>query len=80
MITRSMMVNESYALLGFMKRWSKEFMDPYFAKNVFTSLVRPVLEYGSTVLDFCYSIHIKSIECDCQNGKVDDISIYLFYL
>lgn len=55
-------VNKAMGVLGFMKRWSKEFSDPYITKQLYTSLVRPILEYGSIIWDPCYSIHISSIE------------------
>ena len=47
----STMINKAYGVLGFMKRWAKEFSDPYVTKQLYTSLVRPVLEYGSVVWD-----------------------------
>lgn len=55
-------VNKASAMLGYIKRWSKEFSDPYTTKTLFTTLVRPILEYGSVVWDPQYSVHIKSIE------------------
>lgn len=55
-------VNKAKSLLGFMKRWSKEFNDPYVTKNLYTSLVRPVLEYASVVWSPNYGCHIDSIE------------------
>jgi len=33
------------SVIGFIKRWSKEFDDPYATKLLFTSLVRPNFEY-----------------------------------
>lgn len=38
-------VNKARALLGFIRRWSKELNDPYVIKNFYTSVVRPMLEY-----------------------------------
>lgn len=58
----SMTINKAYGVLGFMKRWSKEFCDPYVTKQLYTSLVRPILEYGSIIWDPCYRIHINLIE------------------
>lgn len=55
-------VSKSSNLLGFIKRWSREFDDPYLSKHLFTSLVRPILEYGSLVWSPFYSCHIKRIE------------------
>jgi len=34
-------VIKAMSVLGFIKRWSKEFDDPYTTKLLFTSLVRP---------------------------------------
>jgi len=42
-------VSKAMSVLGFIKRWSKEFNDPFTTKLLFTSLVRPVLEYCSSV-------------------------------
>ena len=40
----------------------KEFVDPYVSKQLYVSLVRPILEYGSVVWDPQYEIHINKIE------------------
>lgn len=55
-------VNKAKSLLGFMKRWSKEFNDPYVTKNLYINLVRPTLEYASVVWSPNYGCHIDSIE------------------
>lgn len=55
-------VNKARSLLGFIKRWAKEFDDPYITKQLFISLVRPVLEYGSIIWDPTYKVHINTIE------------------
>lgn len=55
-------VNRAKSLLGFMKRWSREFDDPYVTKNLFISLVRPVLEYASVIWSPNYGCHINSLE------------------
>ena len=55
------MVNKAYGVLGFIKRWAKEFSDPYITKQLFTSLVRPILEYGSVVYAI-YSDKIESVQ------------------
>ena len=54
----SKMVNKANGVVGFIKRWSKVFTDPYVWKQLYISLVRPILEYGST-WDL-YGIHIFS--------------------
>jgi len=50
------------SVLGFIKRWSKEFDDPYTTKLLFTSLVRPNLEYCSIVWSPQYQVHMKYLE------------------
>jgi len=55
-------VNKAMSVLGFIKRWSKEFDDPYTTKLLFTSLVRPNLEYCSSVWSPQYQVHIARIE------------------
>ncbi|XP_075158158.1 uncharacterized protein LOC142231436 [Haematobia irritans] len=57
-----MVVSKAYTALGFMKRWSKEFNDPLVTKTLYTSLVRPNLEYGSVVWDPYYAIFKNMIE------------------
>ena len=42
-------VLKSNAVHSFVRRWSKEFRDPYITKTLFTTLVRPILEYASVV-------------------------------
>ena len=39
----------SIVILGFIKRWAKEFSDLYVTKQLFTTLVRPILEYVSVI-------------------------------
>ena len=55
-------VNKASSVLGYIKRWAKEFNDPYVTKLLFTSLVRPILEYVSIVWSPCYQCHIDRIE------------------
>ena len=56
------MVCKSHNVLGLIKRWAKEFTDPYVTKLLFTSLVRPILEYASPVWNPFYDCHINRIE------------------
>lgn len=56
------MVNKAYGVFYFIKRWAKEFTDPYITKGLFTSLVRPILEYGSVVWDPQYNHYVNLIE------------------
>jgi len=53
-------VSKAMSVLGFIKRWSKEFDDT--TKLLFTSLVRPILEYCSSVWSPQYQVHIDRIE------------------
>lgn len=48
--------------MGFIKRWSKEFDDPYITKILFISLVRPSLEYACVVWSPYYNVYIDRIE------------------
>jgi len=50
------------SMLGFIKRWSIEFKDPYTPKLLFTALVRPLLEYASPVWCPSYAVHSDAIE------------------
>jgi hypothetical protein len=42
-------VGKAFAMLGFIRRLSFEFRDPYTLRSLYTSLVRPKLEYASCV-------------------------------
>ena len=42
-------VSKATCILVFIKLWSKEFSDPYVTKQLFTTLVRPILEYESVI-------------------------------
>jgi len=55
-------VSRATQVLGFIKRWAKEFDDPYTTKLLYVSLVRPILEYGSCVWSPQYSNHQDRIE------------------
>jgi len=60
-----LMVNTAKSVLGLLKRWSKEFQDPYVTKALFTTLVRPILEYGAVLWNpqYCtYSDRIESVQ------------------
>ena len=47
-----------------MKRWSKEFVDPYLTKMLIISFVQSNLKYGSIIWNPCQAMHIntRSIE------------------
>jgi hypothetical protein len=43
------MVAKAFAMLGFIRGLSLEFRDPHTLNSLYTSLVRPKLEYASCV-------------------------------
>ena len=45
-----------------MKRWAKEFIDPYISKLLYILLVRPISEYASIIWNPYYRCHSDSIE------------------
>ena len=55
-------INKARSVLGFIKRWAKEFNDPYITKTLFTSLVRTILEFASCVWSPYYETHINHLE------------------
>lgn len=56
------MVNKANSVMGFIKRWSKEFSDPYITKVLYLSFVRPIVEYACQVWSPYKGIHINRIE------------------
>lgn len=48
--------------LGMIKRWTKEFNDPYVAKCLYVSLVRSILEYACPIWNPSYACHVNKIE------------------
>lgn len=55
-------ISRANSMLGFVKRWSKEFSNPYVTKALFTTFVRPLLEYASQVWSPYHMVHVKRIE------------------
>lgn len=60
-------INKANSTLGFVKRFSKEFRDPYVIKSLYSTLVRPHLEYASQIWSPFYSSHISRIESIQKN-------------
>jgi len=60
-------VKKAKSVLGLIKRWSKEFDDPYTTKLLFTSLVHPILEYCFSAWSPQYQVHIDRIESVQKN-------------
>lgn len=55
-------IKRANVTLGFIKRFAREFEDPYVLKVLYISFVRPILEYGCIVWAPYYMIHINRIE------------------
>lgn len=54
--------NKASSMLGFVRRWSKEFHDPYALRSLYECLVRSILEYGCQVWYPFYNVHINRLE------------------
>lgn len=52
----------SIAILGFLIRSLKEFIDPYTSKALYCAFVRPILDYASVVWSITYTIHVRRIK------------------
>lgn len=57
-----MIVNSGHARLGFVKRIVKELNDPYLIKNMYSTLVRPTLEYANVIWSPYREVDKKKIE------------------
>jgi hypothetical protein len=55
-------VAKSNSLLGFVRRMTRDFRNPYSIRNLYCSLVRSNLEYSSIIWNPAYKIHIDRIE------------------
>jgi hypothetical protein len=64
------MVAKAFAMLGFIGRFSLEFRDPYSLKSLYTSLVRPKLEYASCVWNPFYVVVLTEWNA-CRCGLFD---------
>jgi hypothetical protein len=64
------MVGKPFAMLGFIRRLSLEFRDPYTLKSLYTSLVRPKLEYASCVWSLFYDVQWTRLKV-CRGGLYD---------
>jgi hypothetical protein len=56
------MIGKVFAMLGFIRRLSLEFRNPYTLKSLYTSLVRPKLEYASYVWSPFYDVRVDKVE------------------
>ena len=59
---RETIISKANSMLGFLKRNSKDFLDPYTLKTLFASLVRSNLEYVSFIWDSPCEIHKNRLE------------------
>ena len=57
-----MVIGKAWAVLGFVKRWSREFIGPYISKLLYILLLRPILKYSSIVWNSYYRCHSDLVE------------------
>jgi hypothetical protein len=57
------MLGKAIATLGFIRRLSFEFSDPYTLKSLYMSLVHPKLEYTSCVWNPFYDVRVDNVKC-----------------
>ncbi|XP_075167671.1 uncharacterized protein LOC142239791 [Haematobia irritans] len=62
-------VNKAIGVLGFIKRWSKEFVDPYLTKRLFTTLVKHILDYVSPSYQFNVDQNYAPLPVNAEEGK-----------
>jgi hypothetical protein len=55
-------ISRSMSMLGFVKRFGKEFSDPYVLKTIYCVFVRSVFEYGSCIRSPNFGVHRRRIE------------------
>jgi hypothetical protein len=55
-------ISKSSRMLGFIKRISRDFRDPYTHKTLYTVLVRPNLEHAACVWSLPQSVHSERLE------------------
>jgi hypothetical protein len=55
-------------MVGFIRKLSFEFRDPYTLKSLYTSLVRPKLEYASCVCSLLYDVLVDKVELVQNDG------------
>jgi hypothetical protein len=69
-----MIVANVFAMLGFIRRLSLEFRDPYTLKPLYTSLVRPKLEYARCVWNPFYDVRWVGSTCMiCHHMRIDTL-------
>lgn len=58
-------ISKANSMLGFIKRFSRDFHDPYVIKTLYLAFVRSQLEYGAIIWDPIYANYSNRIE-SCQ--------------
>jgi hypothetical protein len=56
------MAGKAITMLGFIRSLSFEFRDPYTLRSLYTSLVRPKLEYACCVWSSFYDVRVDKVE------------------
>jgi hypothetical protein len=69
------MVAKAFAMIGFIRRLSLEFRDPYTLKSFYTSLVRPKLEYASCVCGTRSMMFVLTEWNACKGGLFDMLGV-----
>ena len=67
-------ISKSMAMLGFLKRNSSEFLDPYTLRSLYVSLVRSHLEHCAILWNPVHSSHCLRIK-----GVQKNFTRYVFY-
>lgn len=55
-------ISKANSTLGFVKRWSKEFNDPYVTRILYCTFVRPILEYACLVWSPSCRTQVRRLE------------------
>jgi hypothetical protein len=64
------MVGKAFAMLGFIRKLSLEFRDPFTLRSLYTSLVRPKLEDASCVWSQFYDVRLSNMLCVVWVGRI----------
>lgn len=56
------LASKAQGRLGLIKRWAKEFDDPYVTLSLYVGLVRSLLEFACQVWNPFYNVHINRLE------------------
>ena len=67
----TLIVNKTTCILRFIKRWAKKFSNSYVTKPLFTTLVRPTLDYGSVIWHSQHGVHTYIYNWSLQPFNLD---------